>query len=153
MTPSKYAAKNVILAGVRSVTLHDTRAVERRDLGSQFYLTEEDFGKNRAEACRDRLQELNTAVAVVASTADLTEDFLRQFQVGAGWPKSKTHQLLYPSRCQTGLLSWTQVVVLTSSSLAEAKRIDEFCHKQVRMGLHAHGNPQAQRASPITSVD
>ena len=80
--------------------MHDTRAVERRDLGSQFYLTEEDFGKNRAEACRDRLQELNTAVAVVASTADLTEDFLRQFQVGG--PNRKPTSFCTPADAKLG---------------------------------------------------
>ncbi|GBG00327.1 ubiquitin-activating enzyme E1, partial [Raphidocelis subcapitata] len=92
-------AKNVILAGVRAVTIHDTKAVETRDLGAQFYLTQEDVGQNRAEACRDKLQELNTAVEVTASTEDLTADFLRQFQV----------------------------VVLTNSGLEESKRIDEIC--------------------------
>ena len=30
---------------------------------------------------RDMLQELNTSVPVTASTADLTDDFLAQFQV------------------------------------------------------------------------
>lgn len=52
-----------------------------RDLSAQFYLTEADVGKNRAEACQDRLQELNTAVAVAASTDDLSEDFLSRFEV------------------------------------------------------------------------
>lgn len=74
-------AKNVILAGVRSVTLHDTQAVTLYDLSAQFYLTEDDAGKNRAEACKARLQELNTAVAVSASVAELSEAFLKQFQV------------------------------------------------------------------------
>uniref|UniRef100_A0A7R9V7B7 E1 ubiquitin-activating enzyme n=1 Tax=Chlamydomonas euryale TaxID=1486919 RepID=A0A7R9V7B7_9CHLO len=95
-------AKNVILAGVRSVTIHDKKTVEKRDLSAQFYLTEEDVGQNRAEACKDKLQELNTAVAVSASSADLDEAFLQGFQV----------------------------VVVTGGSLAESKRIDEFCHKQ-----------------------
>eukprot|EP00197_Chlamydomonas_leiostraca_P014632 CAMPEP_0202866272 /NCGR_PEP_ID=MMETSP1391-20130828/7292_1 /ASSEMBLY_ACC=CAM_ASM_000867 /TAXON_ID=1034604 /ORGANISM="Chlamydomonas leiostraca, Strain SAG 11-49" /LENGTH=1026 /DNA_ID=CAMNT_0049546205 /DNA_START=133 /DNA_END=3213 /DNA_ORIENTATION=+ len=93
-------AKNVILAGVRAVTVHDKKATKLSDLGSQFYLTEEDVGKNRAEACKDKLQELNTAVAVNASAADLDEAFLKQFQV----------------------------VVLTDSSLEEAKRVDAYCH-------------------------
>ena len=46
------AAKNVILAGVKSITLHDRAEVALRDLGAQFYLTEGDVGRNRAEACR-----------------------------------------------------------------------------------------------------
>lgn len=75
------AAKNVILAGVKAVTLHDKADVTLRDLSAQFYLTEEDVGKNRAEACQARLQELNIAVAVSASTDDLSEDFLGRFEV------------------------------------------------------------------------
>lgn len=39
--------------------------------------------QSRAEACRDKLQELNTAVAVSASSGELKEDFLSQFQVFA----------------------------------------------------------------------
>jgi hypothetical protein len=50
--------------------------------GAQFYLTPEDVGKNRAEACKDKLQELNISVAVEASTADLSDAFLSGFQVG-----------------------------------------------------------------------
>ena len=75
------AAKNVILAGVKSVTLHDTEDVKIQDLSAQFYLTKADVGKNRAEACREKLQELNTAVAVSASSAELTEDLLSKYQV------------------------------------------------------------------------
>jgi ubiquitin-activating enzyme E1 len=78
-----FAAKNVILAGVRALTVHDQKNVETRDLSAQFYLTEEDVGQNRAEACKEKLQELNNAVAVSASTADLTAEYLGQFQVRA----------------------------------------------------------------------
>lgn len=42
----------MILAGVKSLTLHDTSEVTLRDLGAQFYLSEADIGRNRAEACR-----------------------------------------------------------------------------------------------------
>ena len=76
-----FAAKNVILAGVKSVTLHDMEDVKIQDLSAQFYLTKADVGKNRAEACREKLQELNTAVAVSASSAELNEDLLSKFQV------------------------------------------------------------------------
>ncbi|KAG2427387.1 hypothetical protein HYH02_014607 [Chlamydomonas schloesseri] len=93
-------AKNVILAGVRSVTVHDTAKVVLTDLSAQFYLTEQDVGRNRAEACREKLQELNTGVAVHAATGELGDAFVRQFQV----------------------------VVATCLPLAEAKRLDALCH-------------------------
>ena len=84
------------------MTVHDTSAVEIEDLGAQFYLSESDVGKNRATACKDKLQELNPAVTVSASTGDITEAMLKTFQV----------------------------VVCTGMLLDEAKRIDEFCHAQ-----------------------
>ena len=91
-------AKNVILAGVKGVTVHDTHDTQLRDLAAQFYLSKADIGRNRAEACRDRLQELNTAVNVTASSAALTQDFLNQFQVRIRMQEAR--MLLIPrTRC------------------------------------------------------
>eukprot|EP00199_Chlamydomonas_sp_CCMP681_P000060 CAMPEP_0119109006 /NCGR_PEP_ID=MMETSP1180-20130426/16736_1 /TAXON_ID=3052 ORGANISM="Chlamydomonas cf sp, Strain CCMP681" /NCGR_SAMPLE_ID=MMETSP1180 /ASSEMBLY_ACC=CAM_ASM_000741 /LENGTH=1022 /DNA_ID=CAMNT_0007094699 /DNA_START=109 /DNA_END=3180 /DNA_ORIENTATION=- len=101
--------KNIILAGVKAVTLHDKKAVELRSLGAQFFLTESDIGRNRAEACFEKLQELNPAVKVTASTADLDEAFLCTFQA----------------------------VVLGDATLSEAKRVDEICHKHGIPFVHA----------------
>lgn len=75
------AAKNVILAGVRAVTIQDQKSVELPDLSTCFYLGADDVGQNRAEACIEKLQELNTSVEVTASTSDLTPEFLAKFQV------------------------------------------------------------------------
>lgn len=50
----------------------------------QFYLREEDIGKNRAEVSQPRLAELNSYVPVSAYTGPLVEDFLSGFQVP--WP-------------------------------------------------------------------
>ena len=47
----------------------------------QFFLREEDLGKNRAEVTQPRLAELNGYVNVTCSSADLDEAFLSQFQV------------------------------------------------------------------------
>jgi molybdopterin/thiamine biosynthesis adenylyltransferase len=47
----------------------------------QFYLTEADIGKNRAEASKAKLAELNPYVKVNLSTEPLTDDYLNQFQV------------------------------------------------------------------------
>lgn len=94
-------AKNIILAGVKSVTLSDSHDVELRDLGAQFYLSETDVGSNRAEACRDRLQELNTAVAVSTLHAELSASQLSKFDV----------------------------VVVTDAPLKEAIRINEECRQ------------------------
>jgi ubiquitin-activating enzyme E1 len=74
-------AKNVILAGVKSVTLHDQQNCSLKDLSSQFYLSESLIGQNRAEASCSQLSELNQYVPTTAYTGPLTEDFLKQFRV------------------------------------------------------------------------
>uniref|UniRef100_A0A671SNY4 E1 ubiquitin-activating enzyme n=1 Tax=Sinocyclocheilus anshuiensis TaxID=1608454 RepID=A0A671SNY4_9TELE len=93
-------AKNVILAGVRSVTIQDEGVVEWRDLSSQFYLKEADLGQNRAFCSEKQLSSLNVYVRVSAWTKKLDEDFLSKFQV----------------------------VVLTHSPLEEQLRVGAFCH-------------------------
>ena len=94
-------AKNVVLGGVKAVTLHDEGNAEVADLSSQFFLREEDIGKNRAVISHNRLAELNSYVATAASMEPLTEAFIKQFSV----------------------------VVLTNSSLEEQLRIAEITRK------------------------
>jgi len=93
-------AKNVILGGVKSVTLHDDSPCVLEDLSSQFYLSEASVGRNRADASLDALSELNSYVPVKSYTGELTEDFLKQFRV----------------------------VVLTNNSLEEQLRVSEVTH-------------------------
>lgn len=93
-------AKNVVLGGVKSVTLHDTKPATMMDLSSQFFLREEDIGKNRAEVTMPRVAELNSYVPVSCNTEPLKDDFLDQFQV----------------------------VVLLNRSMEDQARIGEYCH-------------------------
>jgi ubiquitin-like 1-activating enzyme E1 A len=39
-------AKNLVLAGIQSLTVADHELVTEEDLGAQFFITEEDVGKN-----------------------------------------------------------------------------------------------------------
>lgn len=71
----------MILAGVKSVVLHDATPVELRDLSAQFYLAADDVGTPTSDACQARLQELNVAVSVTSQTSEITMDQLTQFQV------------------------------------------------------------------------
>ncbi|KAI5364875.1 Putative THIF-type NAD/FAD binding, ubiquitin-activating enzyme, ThiF/MoeB/HesA family [Septoria linicola] len=59
-------AKNLTLAGISELTIIDGEEVTEEDLGSQFFLREEDIGKERAEAAIPRIQELNPRVNVRA---------------------------------------------------------------------------------------
>lgn len=74
-------AKNVILAGVKSVTLHDQQNSSLKDLSSQFYLSESTIGQNRAEASCAHLSELNQYVPTTSYTGPLTDDFIAKFRV------------------------------------------------------------------------
>ncbi|KAI0068882.1 ubiquitin activating enzyme [Artomyces pyxidatus] len=56
--------KNIVLAGVKSVTAFDPEQVVLEDLSTQFFLRESDVGKSRAEAAVSRLSELNAYVPV-----------------------------------------------------------------------------------------
>ena len=48
-------AKNIILAGVKSVTLYDPAPVSYNDLGGNFYFQEADVGKPRAATCASKV--------------------------------------------------------------------------------------------------
>ncbi|OAQ28961.1 ubiquitin-activating emzyme E1 [Linnemannia elongata AG-77] len=93
-------AKNVVLAGVKSVTLYDPAPVELTDLSTQFFLTMEDIGKPRDVVSRPRLAELNAYVPIRVLEGELTTDKLSQFKV----------------------------IVMTESSLEKQLEINEFAH-------------------------
>ncbi|KZT19301.1 ubiquitin activating enzyme [Neolentinus lepideus HHB14362 ss-1] len=78
-------AKNVCLAGVKSVTIYDPEPVKIQDLSTQFFLREEDIGKSRAAATVLRLAELNAYVPVRdlggKPGQEITVDMIQGFQV------------------------------------------------------------------------
>ncbi|XP_043916265.1 LOW QUALITY PROTEIN: ubiquitin-like modifier-activating enzyme 6 [Protopterus annectens] len=101
-------AKNIVLSGVKALTIHDTQICQTWDLGCNFFIHQDDIEKhkNRAEACQHRIAELNSYVEVYSMTTplDTTTDlsFLRQYQY----------------------------MVLMETKIALHKRINEFCHLQ-----------------------
>ena len=99
-------AKDIALAGVKSVTLYDPNPVQVQDLSSQFFLRMEDVGKpgvTRASATAVRLAELNPYVPVRA--------------------------LDVPELDKETLLSF-KVVVLTHTNLGEQLRVNDITHDQ-----------------------
>ena len=75
-------AKNVILAGVRSVAIHDATPAGWSDLASQFYIAESDIGQPRAAVSLPKLAELNEYVRVRdASASALDAAFISTFGV------------------------------------------------------------------------
>ncbi|TKR73072.1 hypothetical protein L596_020427 [Steinernema carpocapsae] len=113
-------AKNLILGGVRHVTIQDTKAATWIDLSAQYYLTANHIGENRAKSCLAQLAELNDSVQVSASIEPLSEEFVGKFdltiltdcnieeqdQINA-WTRSKSRCLLVADA--RGLFSYVAV--------------------------------------------
>ncbi|RLN51330.1 hypothetical protein BBJ29_005316 [Phytophthora kernoviae] len=75
--------KNLVLAGM-GVTLHDDQLTNSANGSTQFFLSVEDVGKNRAEACLAQVQELNPLVQVSCETKPLSalpDAFFKKFTV------------------------------------------------------------------------
>ncbi|KAK5165139.1 E1 ubiquitin-activating protein [Saxophila tyrrhenica] len=97
-------AKNIALAGVKSLTLFDPKPAAIEDLSSQFFLHPEDVGKGRADVTAPRVSELNPYTPVnVHKGKSLTGDLeaLKQYQV----------------------------VVLTDTALKDQITISDYCHQ------------------------
>ncbi|KAI9367367.1 hypothetical protein BJX61DRAFT_528761 [Aspergillus egyptiacus] len=97
-------AKNIALAGVKSLTLYDPAPVAISDLSSQFFLQPQDVGRSRAEATAPRVAELNSYVPVTVHEGENLAEDLEQ-------------------------LKRYQAVVLTLTPLKEQLAIADFCHK------------------------
>ncbi|XP_059137244.1 SUMO-activating enzyme subunit 1 [Peromyscus eremicus] len=75
-------AKNLILAGVKGLTMLDHEQVSPEDPGAQFLIRTGSVGRNRAEASLERAQNLNPMVDVKVDTEDTEkkpEAFFTQF--------------------------------------------------------------------------
>lgn len=77
-------AKNIILSGVKSVTLCDHKNVTELDFCSQFMAPQTSVGTNRAEASLMRAQALNPMVAIVVDKEDVNkkpDEFFLNFDI------------------------------------------------------------------------
>ncbi|XP_076101717.1 ubiquitin-like modifier-activating enzyme 6 isoform X1 [Mytilus galloprovincialis] len=101
-------AKNIVLAGVKALTVQDGNVSTIQDLGTQFFLREDDVKqqRNRAEASVNRLSELNPYVSMNILTYSLEDstdlDYLKQYQC----------------------------IVLTELPLTLQLKINKFCREQ-----------------------
>ena len=58
------SAKNIVLAGPKSVTLYDPTPITVQDLGSNFFATHDDIGKSRDTTVCSELRQMNDGVQV-----------------------------------------------------------------------------------------
>jgi len=68
---SNEIAKNLVLAGIHSLTVVDDALVTAADLGAQFFVSESDIGMNRAEAAAPQIRKLNPRVNVIVDTVNI----------------------------------------------------------------------------------
>ncbi|MFH4977841.1 hypothetical protein AB6A40_004550 [Gnathostoma spinigerum] len=97
-------AKNLMLAGVSSLTLLDHSEVTKDDEYCQFMIPLESVGKNRAECSKERCQSLNPRVKLIVDKSDVSEkadDFFLQFDL----------------------------VILTNQKYSVIERVDNICRK------------------------
>lgn len=76
--------KNLILAGIKSLTILDSGVVTEEDSCYQFLAPTDQIGKSRAEASLERAQALNPLVKVTADTDrvdDKDDDFFTKWSV------------------------------------------------------------------------
>ncbi|THX29875.1 putative poly(A) RNA transport protein [Aureobasidium pullulans] len=97
-------AKNIALAGVKSLTLYDPKPAQIQDLSSQFFLHPEDVGKPRAAVTVPRVSELNPYTPVNLLKSNSITDDLSQ-------------------------LKDFQCVVLTDTPLKDQLLISDYCHQ------------------------
>ena len=75
-------AKCVIMTGVKSVTLHDTKPVTLMDLSSNYYAKMEDIGRPRIDVVKSQLASLNPKVNVNTSNdEELSENHAKRYQI------------------------------------------------------------------------
>ncbi len=95
-------AKNIVLGGIKSLSIHDSGNASLDDLATHFFLQESQVGQNRAAVSQPHLAELNPYVPV--KLLDVSKPLVKE-----------------------DLLAY-QVVVLTQSSTREQLEFGAFCH-------------------------
>lgn len=76
--------KNLVLAGVHSVTILEHEITKEEDFETHLFLTHEDLGKNRANQSLERIRTLNPLVHVSVDERridQVKEDYFLQFSV------------------------------------------------------------------------
>ncbi|XP_054265584.1 SUMO-activating enzyme subunit 1 [Macrosteles quadrilineatus] len=76
--------KNIVLAGIKSITLMDDKNATEEEKFSQFLIPREKLGSNRAAASLERAQRLNPMVEMKVDSDSVdskTDEFFTQFHV------------------------------------------------------------------------
>ncbi|KAK8896042.1 hypothetical protein M9Y10_013930 [Tritrichomonas musculus] len=97
-------AKNIILSGVKSITLHDTEKMTINDLSSHFYADKDSIGQNRAFASKSKLSELWDLANIQVLDKELTKDLIKDSKFDC-------------------------IIITTPRPYSQILSISEFCHE------------------------
>ncbi|KAH3762914.1 ubiquitin activating enzyme E1 [Pelomyxa schiedti] len=159
-------AKNVALAGVRSITLHDTVLTSLHDLSTQFFLSEKTLGQNRAAASVHQLAELNPYVKMLTDRLGepldtLPLSYFEKYTVVVLLDCPLATQLKIDAHCRAhgiGFISTSvrgvvsQCFVDLGTSFAVNDKDGEMC-KEFFVGSITPGNPTVVTCLPYERHD
>ncbi|EED18244.1 SUMO activating enzyme (AosA), putative [Talaromyces stipitatus ATCC 10500] len=77
-------AKNLVLAGIGSLTILDHEVVTETDLCAQFFVSQEHVGQNRAQAAAPQVRAMNPRVQLHVDTEDVrskSPEFFKDFDI------------------------------------------------------------------------
>ncbi|KAJ0420904.1 hypothetical protein BJY00DRAFT_117728 [Aspergillus carlsbadensis] len=77
-------AKNLVLAGIGSLTIVDDAIVTEEDLGAQFFVNQDCIGQNRAQAAAPAVRSMNPRVQLHIDTENIANkppEFFAQFDI------------------------------------------------------------------------
>uniref|UniRef100_A0A7S2UZW6 Ubiquitin-like 1-activating enzyme E1A n=1 Tax=Fibrocapsa japonica TaxID=94617 RepID=A0A7S2UZW6_9STRA len=135
--------KNLVLAGV-NVCLQDHLPVEANDNAGNIFVSAEDNGKNRAEACVVRAKELNGLVNVDCETKpleDLDDSFFTAFTVVCVSGASRKNMLRLDTICrEAGTFFYAGTAFGYDGVL--------FCDLGPRHHFEREGGPKTAPAAP-----
>ncbi|ELT93541.1 hypothetical protein CAPTEDRAFT_156595 [Capitella teleta] len=97
-------AKNIVLSGIKSLTLLDHQVVTKEAFTSQFLIPRSELGKNRAESSLGRVQLLNPMVEISADPTDVADK-------------------------EDAFFTDFDVVCATCCEKQQLQRLNEICHK------------------------
>lgn len=111
-------AKNLVLAGVKSLNIADNQVSSDADIEQNFFISREHVEQKitRADACVTSLAQLNPYVTVYASHADI---YLREAESGCEESRQKL----------VGAISEVDCVIATQCSIVHQILIDEICRE------------------------
>lgn len=76
--------KNIMLTGVKSITLLDDKLVNEEDFCSQYFLPRDSLGQSRVKSSLKRARKLNPTVKLIPDTDSLSskdDEYFSQFDI------------------------------------------------------------------------